>query len=45
MKQPNRRLYDSYKYSFLLSKETELLSSKDIFLQHIIQNEKSNDSC
>ena len=38
LKSPNLLLYDNYKYNFLLSKETEGLSSKDIFLKEITRN-------
>lgn len=35
IKQPNRLLYDNYRYQFVTSKETESTSSKDIFLREI----------
>ena len=38
IKQPNRLLYDNYRYQFVTSKETENQSSKDIFLREINNN-------
>ena len=38
IKQPNQKRYDDFKYSYLISKETESLSSKDIFLREINKN-------
>jgi len=38
IRQPNRLRYDEFKYSFATSKETENLSSNDIFLKEIITN-------
>ena len=35
IKEPNRLLYDNYKYQFVTSKETENRSSNDIFLREV----------